>query len=212
MSKYRGDLRTFIDLKVKDMITHLVEDDMHSWEFDLLSQRVFSHRESIDIMRQIARGMQGLHEEGVLHRDLKAANVLLKRSVDQMSCHVADYECAMFVQGTGFWRAPEVLQELQKKEEDRNVEIWTEKVDVYSFGMTCYEILTGQIPFDGYTKSKWCDVIKGERPSLPDYIFPELRELVEACWHALPSQRPSFEDIIEELDSPKWKYRLQKRF
>ncbi len=93
------------------------------------------------------------------------------------------------------------MQKLQKKEEDRNEDIWTEKVDVYSFGMTCYEILTGQIPFDGYTKSKWNDVIKGERPLLPDYVFPKLRELVEACWHAQPSQRPSFEVLIRGLES-----------
>jgi serine/threonine protein kinase len=70
----------------------------------------------------------------------------------------------MLVQGTGFWRAPEVLAELQKiQASDRNVEIWTEKVDVYSYAMTCYEVLTGHVPFFEYVKR----VIDGERPHLP---------------------------------------------
>jgi serine/threonine protein kinase len=71
---------------------------------------------------------------------------------DHYWCHLVDFETLVCVQGTGFWRAPEVLEELLKQPKDRDLEIWTQKVDIYSYAMTCYEILTGHIAFFGYSK------------------------------------------------------------
>ncbi|KAG0603686.1 hypothetical protein M758_10G113200 [Ceratodon purpureus] len=189
MKRYWGDLRTLINLKMKE---------------SNYQGPPFSHYDAIRIILCIARGVKELHERGVLHRDLKAANVLLPLAQkngdsDTNYAVVADFESAMLVQGTGFWRAPEVLEELRKRPCDRNVGIWTEKVDVYSFAMTCYEILTGHIPFDGYGRSDWKRVINGERPHLPDYIDLKVRKIVERCWHKEPSKRPTFEDMETEL-------------
>jgi serine/threonine protein kinase len=188
MARRWGDLRTFIDLKLSDN--------------NSLLKPPFSYRQAVKIMRDIAWGVRELHSRGVLHRDLKAANILVRVSSnpnDGLKCYVADFESSMLVQGTGFWRAPEVLIELQKEPSNRNVEIWTEKVDAYSYAMTCYEILTGHIPFFGYAKNDWKRIIDGERPHLPDYIDLKLKELVERCWHKDPSNRPLFEAIEREL-------------
>ncbi|KAG0559608.1 hypothetical protein KC19_10G118000 [Ceratodon purpureus] len=187
MKRYWGDLRTLINLKIKD---------------SNYQGPPFSHLDTMRIMYEISVGVEELHDRGVLHRDLKAANVLVtywsERSIIMDAC-VADYESAMLVQGTGFWRAPEVLEQLLKRPCDWNVNIWTEKVDVYSFAMTCYEVLTGHVPFDGYGKSDWKRVIDGERPHLPDYIDVRTRELVERCWHKEPAERPTFGYITGEL-------------
>jgi hypothetical protein len=51
---------------------------------------------------------------------------------DHYWCHLVDFETLVCVQGTGFWRAPEVLEELLKQPKDRDLEIWTQKVDIYS--------------------------------------------------------------------------------
>jgi serine/threonine protein kinase len=185
MRRYWGDLRTLINLKMKE---------------NNFQGPPFSHETALDIMGRIAWGMRQLHGRGVLHRDLKAANILVGIQLGEYySCAVADYESAMLVQGTGFWRAPEVLQELMKKESDRDLGIWTEKVDVYGYAMTCYEVLTGHIPFDGYVKSDWKKVIDGERPHLPDYVDPRLCQLVERCWYKDPSCRPTFDDIVDKV-------------
>jgi serine/threonine protein kinase len=189
MQRYWGDLRTLINLKMKE---------------NNFQGPPFSHETAKGIMDCIAWGMGKLHQRGVLHRDLKAANILVgfDSSIqlgENFMCTVADYESAMLVQGTGFWRAPEVLQDLMKKESDRDLGIWTEKVDVYSYAMTCYEVLTGHIPFDGYFKSDWKKVIDGERPHFLDYVDPRLRELVERCWHKDPLCRPSFDVIENEI-------------
>ncbi|KAG0558356.1 hypothetical protein KC19_10G022200 [Ceratodon purpureus] len=164
---------------------------------------------TINIMGTIGIGKENLHARGVLHRDLKAANILVRETDDPLMgvtifCQVADYESSMMVQGTGFWRAPEVLEDLQKPPSDRDASIWTEKVDIYSYAMTCYEVLTGLVPFDGCTKSHWKRVIDGERPLFPDYVDPRLQRLVERCWHKDPLERPTFEEIVCELKAMRY--------
>ncbi|KAG0554999.1 hypothetical protein KC19_12G136000 [Ceratodon purpureus] len=195
MEKYWSDLRTVIN-------SRLMDNDFQG--------PPFSYDDVLKIISDIAIGMSGLHDRGVLHRDLKAANVLTINPIRPMGyrrkyqCSVADYESSMLVQGTGFWRAPEVLEDLLKKPCERNIEIWTEKVDVYSYAMTCYEVLTGHIPFDGYVKSDWKRVIDGERPHLPEYIDLKLRVLVQKCWHKDSLKRPSFEAIVDMLMKIKY--------
>lgn len=61
-------------------------------------------------MYKIAEGMDWLHRHNIVHRDLKAANVLHTMNERGQACYVADYECSLGVVGTGFWRAPEILQ------------------------------------------------------------------------------------------------------
>ncbi len=69
--------------------------------------------------------------------------------------------------------------------------------------MTCYEIITGLIPFedieDGETSCE--DVIEGKRPKLPKHLKPCMKELMCKCWHMHPSQRPTFEEIVKLLSS-----------
>ena len=186
MERCWGDLRALIDLRLKRRNSH---------------GPPFRHRTTVRLMLTIAQGMKELHDRGILHRDLKAANILIGK--EGFSARVADFESSMLVQGTGFWRAPEVLQELQKEASDRNVEIWTEKVDVYSYAMTCYEVLTGEIPFPHYFKSDWQKVIDGERPHLPKYVNPKLGQLVKRCWDKEPSNRPDFQEVRQILN-PKY--------
>ncbi|KAG0558399.1 hypothetical protein KC19_10G025400 [Ceratodon purpureus] len=206
MPRYWGDLRSLINLKVKeeDLRIKLVLENSQSFiPTSRLRFPPFSHAKASRIMLDIAKGMKALHDRGVLHRDLKAANVLIQNNPlvddDWWYCNVADYESSMQVQGTGFWRAPEVLKELLKKACDRDEGIWTEKVDIYSYAMTCYEVLTGLIPFVGFVKSDWERVFNGERPHFPDFVDPSLKGLVEKCWDVEPHNRPEFDTIVEEL-------------
>jgi serine/threonine protein kinase len=74
-------------------------------------------------------------------------------------------------------------------------------VDVYGFGMVCYEILTGHIPFEGHPKSDYDLVLSGQRPDIPDHVDPDLRDLLHRCWHDDPLQRPGWPEILDILDS-----------
>jgi serine/threonine protein kinase len=95
----------------------------------------------------IAHGMQYLHSQGILHRDLKSENLLLG---EDMSVKVADFGISCLESqcgsskgftGTYRWMAPEMIKEKHH----------TKKVDVYSFGIVLWELLTALTPFDNMT-------------------------------------------------------------
>jgi hypothetical protein len=65
--------------------------------------------------------------------------------------------------------------------------------------MTCYEVLTGEVPFHGHLFSDYDIVLDGGRPSFPDFVPESLKNIVERCWHHDPSSRPDFGHIIEAL-------------
>jgi len=107
---------------------------------------------------------------------------------------VGDYESSDGVLGTGFFRAPEVLRALR---DDTKVE-YSAAVDVYSFGMVCYELLTGKYPFEGHRMSDYDLVLSGKRPDVSDEL-PWMRELLHRCWDEDPHQRPGWDEILQIL-------------
>ncbi len=107
---------------------------------------------------------------------------------------VGDYESSDDVLGTGFFRAPEVLRALQDGTEVK----YSAAVDVYGFGMVCYELLTGKRPFEDRLMSDYSFVLSGERPDVSDEP-PWMRELLRRCWDEDPHQRPGWDEILEIL-------------
>ncbi len=97
--------------------------------------------------------------------------------------------------GTLFWRAPEVLQALK----DRVQPILSPAADVYSFGMLCYELLTGLTPLEELESNNYDAIVSGQRPKLPDHVNFTMQNLLRACWHAEPRKRPGWTTIISIL-------------
>ncbi|KAG0631964.1 hypothetical protein M758_1G294300 [Ceratodon purpureus] len=169
---------------------------------------------AIDIMLQIAQGMEYLHGQDIVHRDLKSSNVLvfpseIKQLRDEGYAYVKliDFGLAKVKarermnptqekMGSSRWRAPEAFAA------DQPID-W-KKADAYSFGMTCSEILTGKVPFHhGLLNELFKRIVGGERPKLPSSCPDSLASLLGACWRTKPSSRPSFTEIIETLTSVK---------
>jgi serine/threonine protein kinase len=76
------------------------------------------------------------------------------------------------------------------------------KADVYSYGITCAEILTGKIPFPHpkYKRTELLQkILKGERPPLPDDCPTLLANLITRCWDTDPCNRPGFLQVCNEL-------------
>ncbi|KAG0601119.1 hypothetical protein M758_11G085300 [Ceratodon purpureus] len=181
----------------------------------------FPPHNASELMSDIAWDIKELHQEfGIIHRDLKASNVLLPHpdagSVDLFdynlcptpsfsSCSypvisvvLADYECSLGVVGTAFWRAPEILQQLKDKVPSSKMK-FSYEADIYSFGMLCYEIITGCIPFENHSTIDYDFVLNGARPELPHDVEPCVRNVITECWHLDPFQRPHISDIIHRL-------------
>jgi serine/threonine protein kinase len=78
---------------------------------------------------------------------------------------------------------------------------YTAKADVYSFSMTCYEVLTGCTPFSSLPRSAVYErVMAGERPELPADTDTRLYNLIQMCWDTDAQKRPTFKEIRSSLE------------
>eukprot|EP01120_Amphizonella_sp_Union-15-10_P007506 TRINITY_DN2538_c0_g1_i1.p1 TRINITY_DN2538_c0_g1~~TRINITY_DN2538_c0_g1_i1.p1 ORF type:complete len:499 (-),score=110.21 TRINITY_DN2538_c0_g1_i1:204-1700(-) len=154
--------------------------------------------------KDAALGVNWLHCSNpvFIHRDLKCSNLLVDESfrvkvcdfglsqIKQQGEKLKDIDTA---KGTPLWMAPEVMM----------FKPFTEKCDVYSFGIVLWEILTKQEPFphhNNFQKFKKAVCYKEERPIIPSSCLPSLKNLIETCWTATPEDRPKFSTIIASLD------------
>lgn len=190
MDRYECDLRSLIDKKKNT--------DNRS--------KPFPAETDLSLIVQIALDLRCLHAHHIAHRDLKSSNILVVDSAsNKVEIVIADFESSSNVVGTGFWRAPEVLRALrgeQQRAYSRNIkmtDVFSLKSDIYSFGMTCYEILTGKSPLEDLGASEYKPVLSGRRPDLPGDLNPKLCDLLRKCWHAAPEKRPTACEIILEL-------------
>ncbi|XP_054822185.1 serine/threonine/tyrosine-protein kinase HT1-like [Prosopis cineraria] len=147
----------------------------------------------------IARGMQYLHSEGVLHRDLKSENLLLgedmcvKVADFGISCLESQIGSAKGFTGTYRWMAPEMIKEKHH----------SKKVDVYSFAIVLWELLTGLTPFHNMTPEQAAYAVshKNARPPLPAECPKAFSHLINRCWSSNPDKRPHFDEIVSILES-----------
>jgi serine/threonine protein kinase len=134
----------------------------------------FSKDEAELTMYQVALGMDWLHSHNIVHRDLKASNVLVKEIKDctpKYNCFVADYECSVGVEGTGFFRALEILQACKDRKLMGRQEVFSKAADVYAYGMTCYEVLIGKLPFETHCASDYDLVLNAARLVVPEWML-----------------------------------------
>ncbi|KAG4192409.1 hypothetical protein ERO13_A07G155400v2 [Gossypium hirsutum] len=157
------------------------------------------------IARDAAFGMEYLHSKNIVHFDLKCDNLLVNlRDPQRPICKVGDFGLSRIkrstlvsggVRGTLPWMAPELL--------NGNSNRVSEKVDVFSFGISMWEILTEEEPYaDMHCGAIIGGIVKNTlRPPIPEHCDPDWRELMEQCWSADPESRPSFTEITNRLRS-----------
>jgi serine/threonine protein kinase len=140
-------------------------------------------------------GMIFTHARKVMHRDLKPSNLVFDR---EHYLQICDFGSSRFTNldetltkevGTPFYMAPELYEEGG----------YTEKIDVYSFGLIMYEIVVGSRVYPGsLTKAQLLRrVISGVRADIPVNVKPWVKSLIERCWDGDPEVRPSFSQILQ---------------
>ncbi|ONM23236.1 Serine/threonine-protein kinase STY46 [Zea mays] len=139
---------------------------------------VFKLPALVGVATDVSKGMSYLHQNNIIHRDLKTANLLMD---ENGTVKVADFGVARVKAqsgvmtaetGTYRWMAPEVIEHKP----------YDHKADVFSFGILMWELLTGKIPYEYLTP-----------------LQAAVGVVQKKCWQQDPTQRPDFSEILETL-------------
>ncbi|PUZ73763.1 hypothetical protein GQ55_1G013700 [Panicum hallii var. hallii] len=190
----------FIGACTRQPNLYIVTDFMSGGSvYDYLHKKnsTFKLPEILKVAIDISKGMNYLHQNNIIHRDLKTANLLMDENkvvkvADFGVARVKDQSGVMTAEtGTYRWMAPEVIEHKP----------YDHKADVFSFAIVLWELLTGKIPYEYLTPLQAAIgvVQKGIRPTIPKDTHPKLIKLLQKCWHRDPAERPDFSEILEIL-------------
>ncbi|KAF9002483.1 kinase-like domain-containing protein [Cyathus striatus] len=181
---------------------------------DYLSLNTMENR--VKLVLEVAQGLEYLHDNNVIHGDLKGANVLITNSGHACLCDfglstvIVDSDIMAYTSvetlpqstGTLRYQAPELFAT-----EDGSEPNVTKECDVYSFACLCYEVFTNNVPFFEIALEPTIvfQVYNGIRPTLPppgdpswnlwgmtEYIW----RIIESCWNHNPKLRPRASDVV----------------
>ncbi|EFJ17846.1 hypothetical protein SELMODRAFT_57136, partial [Selaginella moellendorffii] len=169
-------------------------------------ERILDRRRRLLVAMDAAFGMEYLHDKKIIHFDLKGENLLVNmRDSQKPVCKVGDLGLSKIkhktmvtggVRGTLPWMAPELLN-------GRSISVSEKVVDVFSFGIVMWELLTGEEPYaDLHYGAIIGGIVSNQlRPQVPSSCDPEWQSLMERCWADDPAVRPTFPAIVGELRS-----------
>jgi len=157
---------------------------------------------AIDLAIQIAQGLARAHEAGITHRDIKPANLMI---TNRGEVKAVDFGLAKLVGQSRLTKAGMTVGTVayMSPEQTRGEEV-DHRADIWAWGVVCYEMITGQLPFRGEYEAAMIYSILNENPMPPKELRPDIpEELEQIVLRALEKDRQqrfqSIEDVLQHL-------------
>ncbi|WP_434044060.1 MULTISPECIES: AAA family ATPase [Sorangium] len=184
---------TLLALESVDGLPALVMEDFGGEPLDHFIHGPMKAERFLDLAVQLVAGVAELHQQDILHKDLKPHNVLVNKATGQVK--LADFSLASrlsreqppagpprLIEGSLPYLSPE-----QTGRMDRAID---SRADLYALGVTFYEMLTGRLPFEAQDPPEWVHCHIARLPPSPSALVPELPEVLSALVLKLLAKMP----------------------
>lgn len=207
MLSHPNIVRVF-DVNFSDTVQYIVMEyiDGITLKEYIGQQGAVKWKETIHFTVQILRALQHAHDNGIVHRDIKPQNVML---LQDGTIKVMDFGIARFARENGRTVADKAIGSVHYiSPEQARGEQTDERTDIYSVGIIMYELLTGQVPFDGDTPVSIAIKQMQQEPALPTSINPSipvgLEEITLRAMQKEPELRyQSASEMLKDIDEFK---------